>query len=196
MGTIGAGPPLLLVNGVGANIEMWQELALRLPGRRLVMFDFPGTGESPPLRRRLRMPALAHLVAGLLDRLDIETADVLGYSWGGVLAQQRAHQAPHRVRSLVLAATIPGVGGQPPSPWVVAAMATPLRYHSRAYLRLVAPLVYGVPVAAGEGHVGARQERPPKLRGYAHQLYAIQGWSSRPWLRDLRAPTLVPGRRG
>ena len=40
----GEGPPLLLINGIGANIEMWQPLASRLPGRRVVMFDFPGTG--------------------------------------------------------------------------------------------------------------------------------------------------------
>mgnify|MGYP000276416675 CR=1 FL=1 len=188
---LGDGPPLLLINGIGANVEMWAALATQLPGRRLVMFDCPGTGESPALPHRVRMPALARLVVGLLDNLEIDRADVLGYSWGGALAQELAHQAPQRVRSLVLAATVPGVGGQPPAPWVVAAMATPIRYSSRTYLRLVAPLVFGTSIGADEPHLDARRHRPPSARGYSHQLYAITGWSSRPWLRTLRMPVLV-----
>ena len=187
----GEGPPLLLINGIGANIDMWQPLASRLPGRRIVMFDFPGTGGSPPLRRPQRMAVLAHLVEALLDALQIEQADVLGYSWGGVLAQEFARQFPGRVRSLVLAATTPGLGGQPPAPWVMAAMMTPLRYYSPAYLRLVAPLLYGAAVGGGETHVQARRNGPPSITGYAHQLYAVSGWSSRRWLGRLAAPTLV-----
>ena len=187
----GAGPPLLLINGIGANIEMWQPLVSRLPGRQVVMFDFPGTGGSPALRRPARMAVLARLVVSLLDALALPRADVLGYSWGGVLAQELALQSPDRVRSLVLAATTPGLGGQPPAPWVMAAMMTPLRYYSPAYLRLVAPLIYGATVRGGEPHVNARRSGPPSLAGYSHQLYAVSGWSSRRWLDQLRAPTLV-----
>ena len=190
VGVVGQGPTLLLVNGIGANIEMWEALARRLPDRRLVMFDFPGTGASPTMRRQRRMPALARLVVRLLDELSIERTDVLGYSWGGALAQELAHQAPDRIGSLVLAATTPGLGGQAPAPWVIAAMATPLRYYSPTFLRLVAPLIYGAPVQ-DQTHVGARRQRPPAIRGYLHQLYAISGWSSRPWLRRLRLPVLV-----
>jgi pimeloyl-ACP methyl ester carboxylesterase len=39
--TWGQGPPLLLLNGIGGNIEMWEALALRLPGRQLIMIDMP-----------------------------------------------------------------------------------------------------------------------------------------------------------
>jgi poly(3-hydroxyoctanoate) depolymerase len=42
----GAGSPLLLIMGIGGNLDMWQPLLERLPGRQLVMFDFPGTGAS------------------------------------------------------------------------------------------------------------------------------------------------------
>lgn len=190
--TSGAGPPLLMLNGICANIEMWGPLASRLPGRRLVMIDLPGTGESPPLTVPLRMAGYARLLVRVLDQLGLERVDVLGYSWGGALAQELARTAPQRVRSLVLAATTPGVGGQPPAPWVLALTATPARYHSRSYLRLVAPVVFGSSPAMTEGASGtARRRRPPTARGYAQQMYAITGWSSRPWLRRLRVPTLV-----
>jgi pimeloyl-ACP methyl ester carboxylesterase len=109
--TWGQGPPLLLLNGIGGNIEMWEALALRLPGRQLIMIAMPGTGGSPALRLPLRMSGYATLVIGVLDQLGIERTDVLGYSWGGALAQQPAHHAPGRVRALVLAATVPGLGG-------------------------------------------------------------------------------------
>ncbi|MDP9496330.1 MAG: alpha/beta hydrolase [Actinomycetota bacterium] len=196
--TVGDGPPLLLLNGIGANIEMWQPLAAELPGRRLVMVDMPGTGGSPPLRYGGGMAKYALLVVRLLDRLGLEQVDVLGYSWGGALAQQVAHQAPSRVRSLVLGATVPGLGGRPPAPWVAALMATPARYHSRAYLRYIAPIVFGSSPhrAADSLHGSARLRRPPSGRGYAQQLYAISHWSSLPFLRQLPHRTLVlAGRR-
>ena len=196
VGVSGDGPPLLLLNGIGANIEMWEPLVSRLLGRQIVMFDFPGTGGSPALRRPQRMPPLARLVVDLLDELGLDQVDVLGYSWGGALAQQLAKQTPERVRSLILAATTPGLGGQPPSPWVMAAMMTPLRYYSPTYLRLVAPLIYGAAVAGDERHLDARRSGPPSAVGYAHQLYAVSGWSSRRWLRCLDLPTLVLAAEG
>ena len=193
----GEGPPLLLLNGIGANIEMWEPAARHLTGRRLVMLDVPGTGGSPALRVGLRMRGYAQLVTQVLDALGLDRVDVLGYSWGGALAQQLAHQAPERVRALVLAATTPGVGGQPPWPWVLALMSSPARYYSRTCLRLTAPLVFGTsPRAAADSlHGRARLHRPPSLAGYTQQLYAVSGWSSRCWLRQLDHPTLVIGAR-
>ncbi len=191
--TSGEGPPLLLVNGIGGNIEMWEPVVRRIRDRQLIMFDAPGTGGSPALRRPRRLRSYATLVVRLLDELGLERTDVLGYSWGGALAQELAHRAPERVGALVLAATMPGLGGQPPAPWVVALMATPARYYSRTYLRIVAPVVFGSAPeqAADSAHGDARLRKPPTMRGYAQQIYAISSWSSRPFLRSLRAPTLV-----
>src|SRR4051794_6250899 len=113
VGIRGEGPRLLLVNGIGASLEMWEPFATRFPDRQVVAFDFPGCGESDRIRRPTRMRGLATLTQKLLDRLGMYNADVLGYSWGGALAQQLVHQAPHRVRRLVLVSTVPGLGGKP-----------------------------------------------------------------------------------
>ncbi len=72
-------------------------------------------------------------------------------------------------------------------------MVTPARYYSRTYLRLVSPVVFGSDPAqaADSPHGRARRVAPPSLLGYAQQLSAITGWSSRCWLHNLRVPTLV-----
>src|SRR5688500_18666216 len=99
---------------------MWNPLVGHLPGRRLLMFDFPGTGGSTLSWLPPTMAHNAWLVRRLLLSFDVSHVDVLGYSWGGFLAQQLAAQHPRRVRRLVLAGTSVGVGGLPAPPRVAA----------------------------------------------------------------------------
>ncbi|HEU5266021.1 MAG TPA: alpha/beta fold hydrolase [Jatrophihabitans sp.] len=192
---VGTGQPLLLINGIGASLEMWRPLARRLSdARRLILFDVPGTGGSGRLRRPLRMPGMAQLVVELLDELGDGEVDVLGYSWGGAVAQQLAMDAPGRVRRLVLVATSPGRGGKAPSLPVLALMSTPLQFVSESYLTRIAPRVFGGDTfrSGTAPRAPARSfGRPPTQLGYAQQLYAISGWTSLPWLSRLAAPTLV-----
>ncbi len=98
----GAGRPLLLLMGIGGNLEMWAPFEDALDGRtiRTITVDAPGTGGSSGYRFPPRMPGLARTLERMLDILGHEQVDVLGVSFGGVLAQQLAHQAPRRVRRL------------------------------------------------------------------------------------------------
>src|SRR5438132_7971459 len=124
----GSGSPLLLVMGIGGNIEMWDPLVDALDGFETIAFDAPGTGESSRPWRPLWMTGLARVGERLLDALGYRQADVLGVSFGGGVAQQMALQAPHRVRRLVLASTSCGLGSIPGNPLVLLALGTPLRY--------------------------------------------------------------------
>jgi len=197
VGVRGTGRPLLLLMGIGGNLEMWEPFEAALDGRgvQTITVDAPGTGGSASYRFPRRMRGLARTVHRLVETLGYAEIDVLGVSFGGMLAQQLAHQAPALVRRLVLAATGPGLGGVPGSPRVVLALATPRRYTSADYFRRIAGDIYGGaarrdPDAALHGSV-ARFTRPPTLRGYLAQLYAVAGWSSMPWLCRLPQPTLV-----
>ena len=156
----GTGSPLLLLTGIGAPLELSRPLegGLNRHGVQTVALDAPGTGESSAYRLPRRMPGLARTVEQLLDALGYDRVDVLGVSFGGVLAQQLAHQAPDRVRRLVLAATAAGapfLGGVPGSPRALFELATPRRYRSPDHYRAVAGTVYGGAARRDEGLPGA-----------------------------------------
>jgi poly(3-hydroxyoctanoate) depolymerase len=191
----GNGPPLLLITGLGASLDLGAPFERELTACRVqaVSFDAPGVGESSPYHWPPRMPGIARTVERMLDVLGYDRVHVLGVSLGGVIAQQLAHQAPHRVRRLILAAT--GPGGIPGSPRALLPLATPRRYYQPDYYRRIAGRVYGGaarrdPDAGLHGSPGRFIERPT-LRGYLGQIYAITGWTSIPWLRTLPQPTLV-----
>jgi poly(3-hydroxyoctanoate) depolymerase len=195
--TAGAGAPLLLIMGVGGNIDMWHPLDRELHARgvQTISFDAPGTGESGELDRPRRMPWLARMVEQLLDELGHERVDVLGVSWGGALAQQLARRAPGRVRRLVLAATAPGMpgfGGVPGDLGALKVLLSPRRYRDPEYLTSVAGRIYGGGAfALPQEHLAARSGRPPSSRAYRHQIWAVQGWTALPWLCSLEPPTLI-----
>jgi poly(3-hydroxyalkanoate) depolymerase len=188
-----ARPPLLLFNGIGANIELAEPFLDALAGFEAIIFDVPGVGGSPAPRLPYRPSSLARLSARLLDQLGYAQADVLGVSWGGVLAQQFAFQQPERCRRLVLAATSPGHLMVPGKLTVLLKMATPRRYKDPDYMKRVAGDIYGGAFRASPELVGKhlRHVRWSSDYGYYLQLIAALGWSSLPWLRFVRQPTLV-----
>jgi poly(3-hydroxyoctanoate) depolymerase len=195
VGRRGAGRPLLLITGIGAHMDMWAPFARLADDRELIAFDAPGAGLSQRPRLPLRMPGLARIVEELLDALALERVDVLGYSFGGAVAQELARHAPDRVRRLVLCATGPGLGGSPPRPAAALMLATPARYYHPRLLALTVPHIAGGRTAREPDvlttQAAARLHRPPDPLGYAYQLYAVAGWSSLPWLHRVGHPTLV-----
>jgi len=186
-------PPLVIFNGIGANLELIEPFVAALKGIEVVAFDVPGVGESPAPAVPYRYSRLVALTDRLLETLGYAgQVDVLGLSWGGMLAQQYAYANPQRCRRLILAATMPGLvipGGLS----AVGRLANPRRYHDPDYLRRVAPEVYGGSLRRRpdliDHHVG--RVRPPRGVGYLYQLAALWGWTSLPWLHRLRQPTLV-----
>jgi poly(3-hydroxyalkanoate) depolymerase len=195
-GTDESVPPLLLMNGIGASLEVLQPFVDALDARRTVIrFDVPGVGGSPRPVVPYRLPTFSPVVAGMLPILGFEDpVDVLGLSWGGGLAQHFAVQHRQRCRRLVLAATATGSLMVPANPRVLARMLTPRRHRDPEYARRIAGEIYG----------GTMREHPDRAArvlhtatrlgpkgGYYYQLAASTGWSSLPFLRLIRQPTLV-----
>ena len=185
--------PLLLFNGIGANIELVEPFLDALDGPEAVVFDVPGVGGSPAPWRPYRPCTLARLSARLLDQLGHEQVDVLGLSWGGAIAQQFAFQHGKRCRRLVLAATSPGHLMVPGKLTALLKMATPRRYKDADYMERIAGDIYGGMLRSSPALVSRhlRHVRWSSDYGYYLQLIAGFGWSSLPWLRLLAQPTLV-----
>ena len=188
----GEGYPLLLINGIGANVDMLDATETALARRsRTIAFDAPGTGRSSTPIFPLPIVSVARVARDLLDELGHAQADVLGFSHGGLVAQELARIAPERVRRLALVSTACGWGSRLGDPAALSALATPLRYYSRSFSARTSRL-YGERDSMVDASLrGARVGSPPSLLGYAYQLLAAATWSSLPWLATLRQPTLV-----
>ncbi len=191
----GTGTPLLLFNGIGANLELTMPFVDAFSGKEIIVFDMPGVGRSELGWRPRRFSGLAKLSARLLDRLGYPEVDVAGISWGGAVAQQFAKRYPQRCRRLVLAATSAGTFMLPGGPRVLAKMATPKRYLSGRYMQEVAATIYGGRVRDNPDAIDGFASRiiPPNPLGYLYQLIGGLGWTSLLWLRSLKQPTLVLG---
>ena len=104
------GPPLVLCNGIGASLDLFQPFVDEVDPRiEVVRFDVPGVGGSPAPKVPYNFALLACFVGRLLDELGYDEFDALGISWGGGLAQQLAFQYPRRCRRLVLVSTGTGM---------------------------------------------------------------------------------------
>lgn len=187
-------PPLLIFNGIGANLELVEPFVDALPDVEVIIFDIPGAGGSPAPLFPYRFSNLCVMADKLLSHLGYaEPVDTLGVSWGGALAQEFARLYPQRCRRLVLAATSPGVLMVPGSPSVLTKMIGIRRYTDAEYLRRVGADIYGGAFRDDPSllDVHGCHMRPPRGRGYLYQLLAAWGWSSLPWLRALKQRTLV-----
>ena len=83
--------PLLLINGIGASLELLEPFVHELdPAVEVIRFDPPGVGGSASPPGPYRFTGLCALIASMLTELGYDQVDVLGISWGGGVAQHFA----------------------------------------------------------------------------------------------------------
>lgn len=187
-------PPLLIFNGIGANLELVFPFVQALdPDMEVIVFDAPGVGGSSTPSTPFRFPGLAKLAARMLDYLNYGQVNVIGVSWGGALAQQFAHDYPERCKKLILAATAAGLVMVPGRPHVLWKMASPRRYLQPSHVVKIAPDIYG---GAFRRDPNLARSHAAKVRssgkvGYYWQLFAGLGWTSFHWLHRIKQPTLI-----
>jgi len=102
------GEPLLLLNGIAMTINSWQPIAEPLAREyRVVRCDLRGQLMSPG-NPPSEVAGHGEDVVALLDSLGIESAHIIGTSFGGVVATMVAARWPERVRSLISIASTDG----------------------------------------------------------------------------------------
>jgi poly(3-hydroxyalkanoate) depolymerase len=192
----GFGVPLVLCNGIGASLEVLDPLVAHLDrDTTVVRFDVPGTGGSPGSPVPYGFPYLAAVMGRLLRRLGLRgQVDVLGFSWGGALAQQFAFQNPVRCRRLILAATATGAVMVPGKPSVLAKMLNRRRFLDHDHVAAIAGDLYGGAARADPSEVKRlfdRQLTAGARTGYVYQLFAGSVWTSVFALPLIRQDTLI-----
>ncbi|WP_336099381.1 alpha/beta fold hydrolase [Roseovarius sp. CH_XMU1461] len=105
----GSGPPVLLIHGVGADLESWDGVLSHLASkRRIIRYDQRGHGASRRTPGPYNLSELGEDALALLDHLRIDRVAVVGFSLGGLVAQYLALTHPERVQCLTLISTVAG----------------------------------------------------------------------------------------
>lgn len=185
--------PLLMFNGIGANLELGFPFLNALEDIPAIIFDIPGVGGSPMPKVPYTPITMAHTARKLVAQLGYEQVDVSGVSWGGGLAQQFAFQYPSVCRRLVLVATSAGWTMVPGKLNVLSKMSNIRRYTDKGYMRTIAAEIYGGDFRTDPNLINqhAAAMRPSSNAGYLLQLLAMTGWTSAPFLWLLRQPTFI-----
>lgn len=109
---IGQGKPLVLLHGWGMNSAVWGRIAKRLSANyRLFLVDLPGMGQSRPI-----YPYHLHSLAETVAEEIPGVSTILGWSLGGLIAQQIALNQPDRVEKLILVGSNPSFVTKPDWP--------------------------------------------------------------------------------
>lgn len=111
----GEGDPLIVLHGAYMNIQTMGDIIPRLAEtHRVYALEFQGHGRTNDIDRPITYQNLADDVAGFMDAVGIEKADVFGYSMGGTAGLQLAIRHPERVDQLVAASVAYDIQGMQP----------------------------------------------------------------------------------
>src|SRR5580658_6959434 len=107
----GNGLPLLCLQHFTGTLDNWDPAVTDAlaSGRDVILFESAGLGRSSG-KVPETMAGMASNAFAFLDAMGISSCDVLGYSLGGMVAQQMALERPSVFRKLILVGTAPRGG--------------------------------------------------------------------------------------
>jgi len=186
--TLGKGEPLLLITGYAMTSEMWDQQFVKdlAATRRVILLDNVGMGPSAARPgTMISIQRMANDALSALDALGIDRCDILGWSMGGMIAQEVALMRSDKVRSLVLLSSTSDVSFLKPglnrinsmnSEAIRSTMFQPdwLKAHPEASSRVVA------------------RPRTPDMGIIQGQLKALLDWKgTADRLSEMRTPALI-----
>jgi pimeloyl-ACP methyl ester carboxylesterase len=179
----GKGEPLILVHGAESDRHQFDRLRTLLgPDIRAISYDQRDTGDTRNPDLPYTIDDLADDLAGLIVALGLETAHLLGTSYGGMVAMATALRYPGRVHTVSLVSTAPNRGFIGP----VAAELPGLNPAERA--RVLLDLLF---TPEGQEAAARRVLTPRPACLSARRLAAAEGFDVLDRLGELSVPTLV-----
>lgn len=174
----GSGEPLVVLHGAYMNIPAMGDIVARLAETHTVYaIEFQGHGRTNDIDRPITYPNLASDVAGFMDVVGIEKADIFGYSMGAAAGLRLAIDYPEKVDQLVTASVSYDMAGAQPE-----------------FLAMI-------PTMAPEMFVGTPMEtawkeyapNPEGFRPFVERMIALEheplAWGGE--VKALRAPVLI-----
>lgn len=179
--------PLVLIHGLGLDLQLWDALASALPRTRILRLDLRGHGSSDTPPAPYTLGTLIRDVERLIDHFALRDAVVLGQGEGGLIAQGLAVKRLDLVRALVLTGSATRLGN--PDHW----QARIARHRDRGPdhyadgAALLGPRWQGLPAAASVRGMLA-QTRPTGWQGVASAIATADLYQT---TATLTLPTLV-----
>jgi 3-oxoadipate enol-lactonase len=190
----GDGTPLILVHGLGGSTSIWQHVVGPLAERfRVVAYDLRGLGRSGTPEPPYTLDQLAGDLHGLVERLEVERAALLGHSLGAAVVLTYAAEHPERVSAAVCVAA-PSFTPEEQREHLVERAALALREGMEPIAEL--HLARGLPDAYRRAHPGDVATYRSIIAGsdpagYAALCGVIAGLDLTERLGDIRAPVLL-----
>ncbi|WP_157671385.1 alpha/beta fold hydrolase [Francisella halioticida] len=197
----GEGYPLVLISGFGADHITWGKFADKLALKyKIILFDNRGSGQTDCPDQEYSMEQLAKDVKNLCDYLNIEKASFIGYSMGGFIVQQLAHDYSELCENIIILNS-----------------ATKITKHYSLFMqafyallnndtiapeilaKLFLPWAYSDSFLSNELNVDkiietiAKKPHPFTLIGFKNQRSAVDNFDSTGWIKTVRTPALIVG---
>lgn len=195
----GQGEPLIMIQGCGGNITLWEPLIESLSQHfQLILFDNRGMGRSQITPGDYTIQLLAEDTAALMNHLEIRAAHILGWSMGGMVAQELAVTYPALVNKLIIVASASRFPDR--SAFIFRAFLEMLQHGEYESLaRWHMSLCFSNAFFSNADVVSTTfksfiiSQYPPMLEGLTSQVAALVSYDRRGQLQDIHAPTLVLG---
>ena len=194
----GSGEPVLLIMGFTAHSMLWMMQVPALAQRfQVITFDNRGAGRTGAPDKPYSIAGMAEDTAALMDHLGIERAHVLGFSMGGMIAQELALTEPGRVSRLILvstAACAEGYTRRLVQSWMDVRRSNLSR---EQVLRLTSVFLYSAALLNDDSRyeqaIAASLANPYEQRDHAflRQAQAALAFDATDRLKNLRNPVLV-----
>lgn len=194
----GDGAPVVLIPGFAAGRWIWFKQTAELSRNfRVIVFDPRGVSASDKPEGPQTIGLLADDVAHLLDTIGIESAHIVGASFGGFVAQEFALKYPAMTRKLVLCCTsFGGPNHVVPAPETLQALASTKGLNSEERMRANLLLAFTPEYVQSQvdevDHIvrmRATNEVPEHI--YMSQLQAAMSFNTESRLAEIKSPTLV-----